>query len=85
MGLTLMEVDHLIYLIEDSRIVKGEKEKLEKVISPRDLTSQITTIIGGILNAVVRMILLALAFAALRSVPEGVYITTWTKFLPNIS
>jgi hypothetical protein len=49
-----MEVNHLIYLIQDPRIVKGEKEKLEKVISPRDLTSRITTIIGGTLYALSR-------------------------------
>lgn len=54
---------------------------LEKVISPRDLISRIITIIGGTLYAVVRKMLLALAFAAPRSVLEGVYTTTWTKFL----
>lgn len=85
MGITLVEADHLIYLMQDQRIIKSEKEKLDNIISPRDTTSRTITIIGGTLYAIIRMMLLALAFAALRSVPEGVYTTTWTRFLPNIS
>ena len=80
-----MEAEHLIYLIQDPRIMKDEKEKLEKIILPCDTISSIIAIISGTLYALVRIMLLVLAFAALRSVPEGVYATTWTRFLPNIS
>ncbi len=84
-GLILIKVDHLIYLMQDPRIMTYEEEELEKVISPRDITSVVIAVIGGTLYAIVRIVLLALAFAALRSVPDGVYTTTWTRFLPNIA
>jgi hypothetical protein len=83
--LTQSEVDYLMYLIRHPRSMKREKDRLEKVISSCNRASKNITIIGGTLYAVVRLVLLALAFAALRSVPEGLYTTTWTRFLPNIS
>lgn len=85
MGRAQMEVDHLVYLIDNPYIMSSEKEDLEMVTRPYDVSSKIITTIGGTLYAIVRLMLLALSCAALRSVPEGVYTTTWTKFLPNIS
>lgn len=85
MGLTPMQAEHLIYLILHPEIMKLEEDELKKVTSPLNRASRFITIIGSILYAVIRMVLLVLAFAALRSVPQGVYTTTWTRFLPNIS
>ncbi|OCL06695.1 hypothetical protein AOQ84DRAFT_410365 [Glonium stellatum] len=61
------------------------RDKLESAISPRDRASRLITIVGGLFYAVIRMLLLVLTFCAFRSVPEGLFIGTWTRFLPSIS
>jgi hypothetical protein len=82
--LTVREVDYLIYLIQHPRVMIGEKERLESHIATRPKLSdhhnyRRHTVCNRQVDAS------ALAFAPLRYVPEGVYITTWTIFLPNIS
>jgi hypothetical protein len=62
-----------------------KKKALKAVIDSSDTAGRVVTSIGGILYASVRLILLSLAFCALRYVPEEVYTTSWTRFLPNIS
>lgn len=48
--------------------------------------SNVTTIIGIILYAIARLIIIVLLFTSLRAAPAGVYQdTAWTRFLPNIS
>jgi hypothetical protein len=62
-----------------------KKKVLDDVIRPCNRMARVISIVGGMLYASVRLILLSLAFCALRYVPEGVYTTSWTRFLPNIS
>jgi hypothetical protein len=82
---TLTEVEYLVHLIRHPDIIRDEGKRLRKVTFPCDLASRAITIIGGTLYAAVRLMLLALAFGALRSAPEDLYTATWTRFLPNIS
>jgi hypothetical protein len=79
------EIDFVFHLIRNHNLIKDTQEMLNKVILPSDQASRVISIIGGMLYAVIRLILLSLAFSALRSVPEGVYTTTWVENLPNIS
>jgi hypothetical protein len=79
------EIDFVFYLIKNHNLIKDTQEMLNKVLLPSDQASRVISIIGGILYVVIRLILLSLAFSALRSVPEGVYTTTWVETLPNIS
>jgi hypothetical protein len=65
--------------------MRERKNCLYDVIRPCNRVAGIITVVGGALYASVRLILLSLAFCALRYVPEGVYTTSWTSFLPNIS
>jgi hypothetical protein len=62
-----------------------KRAELEEIIAPSNRVSRVITIIGGTLYASVRLVILCLAIIALRKVPVGVYATTWTRFLPNIS
>jgi hypothetical protein len=80
-----IQPDFLLFLIRHPGFIRGEKERLENILIPCDRASRFITVMGGIFYAIVRIIILALAFAALRFVPEGVYITSWTGLLPNIS
>jgi hypothetical protein len=45
----------------------------------------ITTIIGSVLYGIARLIIIIIMFTSLRSVPAGVYTSTWTRFLPSYS
>jgi hypothetical protein len=65
--------------------MRQRKQCLYDVIRSCNCVAGIITVVGGSLYASVRLILLSLAFCALRYVPEGVYTTSWTTFLPNIS
>jgi hypothetical protein len=57
---------------------------LRKALYAKERASRVMPIIGGILYAAVRMMLLALSLANIRYVPEDLYIT-WTSLLPSIS
>jgi hypothetical protein len=50
-----------------------------------DRISRFATIASGIMYGVARVVILALAFAALRAQDERVYVETWTNNLPKIS
>ena len=84
-GLDTREVNFLLYVILQDDFVFFEVERLQSVINHCNRASAFITIVAGIPYVIIRLTLLALAFAALRSVPEGVYTSTWTRFLPNIS
>jgi len=79
------EIDFVFWALRDRRNIDKPKKKLYDVFRPCNRVAGFITIIGGTLYASARLILLSLAFCALRYVPEGVYTTTWTRFLPNIS
>jgi hypothetical protein len=57
----------------------------EKVRARCDQLSMIVASFSGILYTIARAALLVVAFTSLRSVPEELYITSWTRFMPNIS
>jgi hypothetical protein len=65
--------------------MRQRKKCVYNIIRPCNQVSGIITVVGAALYASVRLILLSLAFCALRYVPEGVYTTSRTGFLPNIS
>jgi len=50
-----------------------------------DRVSRVITIVAGIFYTIARIALLVIAFTSLRSVPEDVYTTSWTQFLPHVS
>jgi hypothetical protein len=81
----IQQPDFFLSLIRHPGLIRGEKERLEKILIPCDRASRFITIMGGIFYAIVRIVILALAFAALRFAPEGAYIASWTRLLPNIS
>jgi hypothetical protein len=81
----IQQPDFLLSLIKHPGLIRGEKERLKNILIPCDKASRFITIMGRIFYAIVRIVILALAFAALRFDPEGVYITSWTRLLPNIS
>ena len=87
LGLEKYEIDFLIKSLTDEgrRKMNKRKKRLYKVIRPYNRVAGVITIIGGILYASARLMLLSLAFCALRYVPEGVYTSSWTRYLPNIS
>jgi hypothetical protein len=87
MGLQQHEISFLfdILIQHGNRKLNGRKEKLYGVIRPCNRVAGAITIIGGVLYASVRLMLLSLAFCALRYVPECVYTASWTRYLPNIS
>jgi hypothetical protein len=67
------------------KYMDDNRKALKAAIELPDTAGRVVTSIGGILYASARLILLSLAFCALRYVPEDVYTTSWTRFLPNIS
>jgi hypothetical protein len=82
------EVDFLLFFMrskESKTYMVDKKRALKAAIDPSDTAGRVITSIGGILYASVRLIILTLAFCALRYVPEEVYTTSWTRFLPHIS
>jgi hypothetical protein len=89
LALDLRQEDiRFLFDVLSSRGGKGMRQRkkcLYDVIRPCNRVAGIITVVGGALYASVRLILLSLAFCALRYVPEGVYTTSWTTFLPNIS
>ena len=79
------DLELLFALINIKKFVRDQEHKLNETTRLWKKVSTFCFIIAGVLYAAVRMILLALAFAALRSMPEGVFTSTWTRYLPNIS
>ena len=59
-------------------------ERLDKIQQRTDKISKIFAVTTWCIYVIARVTILALAFAALRSQDEGVYIATWTRYLPNI-
>ena len=45
---------------------------------------RIHVIVSGIIYCLARLTVLALAFSSLRAMPDSVYVTTWTKYLPSL-
>lgn len=71
--------------VTDEETRSHARKTLQYVIEPGNLISRFITISAGLLYVIARLILLTLSFCAFRSAPEGLYATTWTTFLPNIS
>lgn len=84
-GLEDFEIEYLFSIMHLRQGMDKKRAELEEIIAPCNRVSRVITIIGGTFYASVRLIILCLAIIALRNVPEGVYDTTWTRFLPNIS
>jgi hypothetical protein len=59
--------------------------ELDRVSGRCDNLSRILTSILGVLYSIARVALLVIAFTSLRSVPESLYIDSWTRFMANIS
>lgn len=79
------DLELLFALINIKDFVRDQEHKLNETARLWKRVSTFCFIIAGVLYAAVRLTLLALAFAALRSMPEGVFSSTWTRYLPNIS
>ncbi|KAF2193106.1 hypothetical protein K469DRAFT_745478 [Zopfia rhizophila CBS 207.26] len=75
----------MINLLSHYKEVHEWAQFTAKKISPLDTLSRFLTIITGIIYAIARLLILVLAFIALRRQDERVYIDTWTKVLPNFS
>lgn len=45
----------------------------------------VTVIVSAIVYAVARLSIITIAFTSFRFAPAGIYISTWARFLPNIS
>ncbi|KAE8446053.1 hypothetical protein EG329_012561 [Mollisiaceae sp. DMI_Dod_QoI] len=50
-----------------------------------ELITRSLNLITGILYSIARVALLVVAFTSLRSVPEDLYTTSWTRYLPHFS
>lgn len=85
LGLQAFEIEFLLSIQDSKRAMEERKSALKAVIDPCNAFAKAITFVSGTLYALVRLILLSLAFCALRYVPEGVYATSWTRYLPNIS
>ena len=79
------KIEFVVNLIKNDNLIKDTQEILNKVIHRSNQASRVISIISGMLYAVIRLILLLLAFSVLRSIPKGVYTTTWAENWPNIS
>ncbi len=72
----------------DGRATKKLSENAKTYVFPRkslgpNSLNLATLYITSLLYTVSRLAMLALALSSLRSMPEGVYVTTWTRYLPS--
>lgn len=79
------EVILIMDLLKQGNFVDSFLEAFQKKESSTNSISRLITISCGLLYAVVRLVILVLAFAALRRQDERVYVETWTRYLPKAS
>lgn len=72
-------------LIKTPEKLDRTKKMVEAFDRQKDIICDYTMIITGIVYFIARFLILSLALAALRKQDERLYISTWTKYLPNIS
>lgn len=85
LGLEAWEINFLLYITASETLMQDLKNDLDATLDPCNTAGRVITVFGGTLYAAIRLMLLSLAFCALRYVPEGVYTTSWTRVLPNVS
>lgn len=74
------------HLLAQKNILLNESIKVHNFTRKNgDQISRAITIFAGILYSIARVALLVICFTSLRSVPEDLYVTSWTRFMPNIS
>ncbi|KAF2122333.1 hypothetical protein BDV96DRAFT_640381 [Lophiotrema nucula] len=76
---------HYLNLYDDLDSLIKPLRKADRKIEDRKKLSRYITICSGILYAIVRLTILALALVALRQQDPSLYIETWTQNLPSIS
>ncbi|CZR66966.1 uncharacterized protein PAC_16865 [Phialocephala subalpina] len=73
------------YLLDRESTILPHHRDLEAFKKHYDLMSRSLTIFAGIVYSIARVALLIIAFTSLRSVPRDLYVTSWTRFMPDVS
>ncbi|KAE8452661.1 hypothetical protein EG329_013920 [Mollisiaceae sp. DMI_Dod_QoI] len=84
-GELVPEESCLEYLLFEDTVIYNHVMESLKPIRRRRAFSRTWTIFAGIFYAIARVALLIIAFTSLRSAPKELYVTSWTRFMPNVS
>jgi hypothetical protein len=76
---------YLEYLVEQKYTIFQQEDDADAFQMRCYQFSRVVAIFSGTLYAISRAALIVVAFTSLRSVPEELYVTSWTRFMPNVS